>query len=95
MDANESTVTSLADVEHRFFSDMLHEPDATRAQNAAIGDVKYVRPEILHRTEPLGVLGIPGVGSAFLEHVVLQLAFPGLVANGTIERMMDEQELQH
>ena len=90
MDANESTVTSLADVEHRFISDMLHEPHATRAQNAAIGDVKYVRTEILHRTEPFCVLGIPGVGSAFLEHVVLQLAFPGLVANGTIERMMDE-----
>ena len=59
------------------------------------GHVEHVRPEVLDRVVALGVLGVAGAGAAFLEHVVLQLALAGLVADRAVERVVDQQELQH
>jgi hypothetical protein len=96
MDSDVGTVAALRDVEHRLLRHVLHESDAARAQDAAVRDVQHVGPEILDRVEALRVVGaVPRGGAAFLEREILQLALARLVADRTVERMIDEQQLEH
>ena len=95
MNADEGAVAALRHVQHRFLGDVLREADAARAENAAVGHVQHVGPEVLDRVEPLGELAVARAGPAFLEHEVLQLALAGLIADRAVERMIDEQELEH
>src|SRR4030095_13536425 len=87
-------IASLADVEHGLLRDIVHEPDAARAEDAAVGDVDDVAAEVLHRVEPLRLF-IPRVLASFLERVILQLALTGLITDRAIERVVDEQHLEH
>src|SRR5919198_5347333 len=73
--------------------DIVHESDAARAQYAPIGDVDDVAAEVLDRIEALW-LAIASLRPTFLKRIVLQLAFAGLIADRTIERMVDEQHLE-
>ncbi len=59
------------------------------------GHVQHIGPEVFHRTEALGVFRVPGAGAAFLEHVVLQLALTGLIADWAVEWMVDQQQLEY
>src|SRR5207237_9511958 len=61
----------------------------------AVRDVQHVWAEVFDRIEALGKIGaVAGRRAALLEREVLQLALAGLIANWTIERMVDEQELE-
>ena len=58
------------------------------------GVVHDVAAEILDRIEALGI-AVATFAAAFLIRVVLQLALAGLIADRAIERMVDEQHLEH
>ena len=94
-DADVGAVPALAHVEDRGLGDVLHEADAPGAEDAAIGDVEDVLAEVLDRIVALGILLIARAGATLLEHVVLELALAGLVADGAVERVVDEQQLEH
>ncbi len=73
--------------------DLLGEAGAARAQHAALaveqdlgGDVDRLG------VEPL-VLGEPGLAAAVAHRLVLQRALAALVADGAVERVVDQQEL--
>ncbi len=96
MDPDVGAVTALRDVEHGLLRHVLHEADAARAQDAAIRDVQHVGSEVLDGVEALGVVGtVPRGGAAFLEREILQLALARLVADRTVEWVIDEQQLEH
>src|SRR5204863_2632250 len=92
--ANHGAITTFADVENRMLRDVVHEPDAACTQNASVGDVNDVAAKVLDGIEALR-FPIASLGPAFLKGVVLQLAFAGLIADRAIERMIDEQHLEH
>ena len=92
--ADVGAVAAFADVQHRILHHHIHEPYAACAEDAAVGDVEHVTTEVLHRVEALR-LHVARVLPALGERVVLQFAFTRLVADGTVERMIDQQELQH
>ena len=92
--ADDRAVAAFTDVEDGIVGHVFHEPDASRTQDAPIRDVQDVAAEILDRIEPLGLL-IPGVLAAFGEGIVLQFALARLIANRAVERVVDEQHLEH
>ena len=59
------------------------------------GDVDHVAAEILGRIEALGLAVAPFAARPFLVGVVLQLALAGLIADRAVERVVDEQHLEH
>ena len=61
-DADVGPIAALGDVEHRRVGHVLHEAHTAGAEDAAVGDVEDVGPEVLHRVVPLGVLLVPGAG---------------------------------
>jgi hypothetical protein len=91
---DQRAVTALTDVEHRIVCEVVHESHTSRAQDAAVGDVDDVAAEILSRIEALG-LSIPRVLAAFLVGVVLELTFTGLIADRTVEWVIDQEHLEH
>ena len=92
--ADERPITALADVERWLVGDIVHKADTARAENAAVRNVDHVAAEILGRIEAFG-LAVARIGATFLVRIVLQLALARLVANWTIERMVDEEHLEH
>src|SRR6185437_4361554 len=92
--ADHRPVAALADVEHGVLRHLVHEPHAACAQNAARRHVQYVAAEVFGWIEPLGVLQ-PSDSPSLAVRVILQLAFTRLVTDRTVERMVDEQELEH
>ena len=75
--------------------DLLTETNATRAENAAFVIERDSRPEhnifrFLHF-----VLQKARLRSAEIDAELLQSTFAGLVANRTIERMIDEEKFHH
>src|SRR5262249_43334973 len=79
-------VAALADAEHRILGNLLADPDAARAQDAALGVVDDGRSE----DDPLRLVDdlLPHAlaRALMLEPVVLQAALAGLIADGTIDR---------
>src|ERR1700722_6901660 len=92
--SDERAIPAFADVQHGIVCDVVHEPNAPRAENAAVGNVYHVAAEILDRVESLG-FAVSSFTPSFLERVVLEFAFPGLITDGAIERMVDEEHLEH
>ncbi len=70
------------------------EPDATRAMDTARHDRLDQRTYVFVFDRAL-VLLIAGRIDAVGHGLILQVAFPALIANRTIERMIDQQELHH
>jgi len=74
-----------------------HEPleaDAAAAQHAALG-VQHDRPQVHDLALPDLLLGLDlRVVQAVLHVLVLEVALAGLVADGTVDGMVDEQELE-
>src|SRR6185437_7745159 len=88
-------VAALALIEHRIFGDLRHEADAARADDAALGVVDDRRPEgdalrLVDRLVAHALLVL-----AVLEPIILELALAGLIADRTIDRVLQEQELLH
>ncbi len=85
---------AVHDTELVISRDVLGEPDATRAENAALVVEHDARPKInglrlvyLRLDKPAGRLAV-------LDRVLLQLALTRLVADRAIERMVDEQPFE-
>ena len=92
--ADVGAVTTFAHVQHGVLRHHVHEAHASCAQDAAIRHVEYVAPEILHRVEAFR-LHVARILAALGKRVVLQFALASLVADRAVERMVDQQELQH
>src|SRR5437588_4228664 len=92
----ENGVTAAIDkAKHIVLRDFLAEADAARAKNAALIVERDARPEhnvlrYLYLSFEETLLGRPVLDAEFLQET-----FAGLIANRTIERMIDEEELHH
>ena len=75
--------------------DVPREPNATGAENASLVVEDYPRPQI----HLLGFVHFlfreAADGLSVFHRVFLELAFAGLIADGTIQRMIDEQRFEH
>ena len=88
---------TLAAVHHAEFHDsgnFLAEPHAARAVNAARHVGRDQRTEILVDDDSLLFLIARGT-AAIADRQILQLALAALIADRTIERMIDQQKLHH
>ena len=74
--------------------DFLTKADTARAVNAARHIGCNQGAEILVDDDPLGFL-VARRRCAIAHRQILQLAFAALIANGTVERVIDEQKLHH
>ena len=88
-------VAALPHVQDRVADHLVADADAAGAHDAALGVVDDRRTEadplgLVHRLGALA-LEVPLV----LEPVVLELALTGLVADGAIDRVVEQQELLH
>ncbi len=86
-------VAALAHVEHGVFGNLGHEPHASGAHDATLAVVDDRRAE--HDTLGLvnGLVAHSLLVATVLEPVVLQLALAGLIADGAIYRVIEEQKL--
>ncbi len=89
-----SAVAALTDVQRWLMRHVFHESDTARTQDAPVGNVNDVSAKVLSRIEALG-FAIARIFAAFLVGVILKLTFTRLIADGTIQRMIDEQHLEH
>src|SRR5205085_11278773 len=93
---SEHGVTSAIDkAEHVVLHDLVAETNATRTENATLIIQRDARPE-LHRFRLLHfVFEESRTLRAVLDAELLKLAFARLIADWTIERMIDEQKFHH
>ena len=88
-------IATLEDAQFIRLANLLAETHTARAQNATFGVKDHIRPKV-HYLAPMHFFFLETtMVEAILHVIVLQPAFPRLVANRTIERMIDEQEFQH
>ena len=88
-------VAALAQIEDRILGELVGEADAARADDAALGVVDdggaehdglgLVHDLLLHAL----------AGTLMLEPVILKAALTGLIADGAVDRVVEEQELLH
>src|SRR5436190_2249284 len=91
-EADLRAVAAAEDAELAGAGDLGAEAHAARAEDAALGVQHHVRPE-RHRLWLVDLLvGHPRIVEPVLHVVDLQPALAGLVAHGTVERMVDEME---
>ena len=94
-----AAVAAIDDVDLRVGLDLAHEPHAARAQDAAVAVQHQRRPEIDVGADTLAVehpprelhaalVGAEAVGE------VLERTLAALVADGAVERVIDQQELE-
>src|SRR5205823_789799 len=94
-EADLRAVAAAEDAELAGAGDLVAEAHAARAENAALGVQHHVRPE-RHRLWLMDLLvGHPRIIEPVLHVVDLEPALAGLVAHGTVERMVDEMEFHH
>jgi hypothetical protein len=94
-----AAVPAVDDADLRVAVDLLHEPDAPRAEDAAVAVEHQRRAEVDVRLHALAVEHAarelhPALARAEGVREVLQRALAALVADGAVERMVDEQELE-
>src|SRR5262249_39413596 len=80
--------------ELRHARDLRHEADAARTMDAAVHDGLDQDPYVLVLDGALVLLEAAGI-DAVGHGLGLQVALSALVANRTVERMVDQQELHH
>src|SRR5262245_5639894 len=87
-------MTATEDADLARSCDVPREPDATRAQDASFPIQFHQWPDG-DRFDASSLLsaGIPARVTGMLHVVILQKAFPGLIANRAVDRMMKQQEL--
>jgi hypothetical protein len=88
-------VAALAEGEHGILGQLVGDADAARADDAALGVVDDGRPEG-HRLGLVHDLLVHALALALvLEPIVLQAALAGLVADGAVHRVVEEEQLLH
>ena len=91
-EADLRVIAAMEDAQLTGLRDLVAEAHAARAEDAALGVQHHVRPE-RHRLRLVDLLvGHPRIVEPVLHVVDLQPALAGLVAHGTVERMVDEME---
>ena len=84
--------SALHDRELRLASDLVHEPDAARAHDAALGVIDDHRPEHF----ALWFIQLVGTDARrlviVLHVIILQLALARLIADRAIDRVIDQME---
>ncbi len=95
-----AAVAAIDDVDLRVRIDLAHEADAPRAENAAVPVQHQRRTEIHVGLHALAVENAarefhPALVGAEAVREILERTFAALVAHGTVERVVDEEELEH
>ena len=88
-----AAVAALHDGEPLILRDLPHEAHTARAENAAVALVEHVTAEIVSPDDTLRLVEPPH-RPPFGGYVVLQSALAGLVADRTIQRMIDQIKLE-
>ena len=87
--------TPLEELEHRVAGDLLGKAGAARARDAALAIEQDLGADIDGLGEGAALLLEAGHGLSGRHRLVLQRALPALVADGAVERVIEEQELHH
>ncbi len=88
-------VAPVQEMDQRVAGDLLGEPGAPVAQDAALTVEQH---QLRHVDRLLLVpllLDVPALARTVRHRLVLQRAFPALVAHRTVQRVVDQQELEH
>src|ERR1051326_222376 len=92
MRGQDSVTTAIDEPEYIVVRDLLAKTDASRAQDAALVVQRDARTN-LHTFRLLHfILQKARLGGAVIDAELLQAAFAGLIANWTVQRVIDEQE---
>jgi len=95
IDRERRVAAAVQEAEHVIVRDLLHEPDAARAHDAAL----VIEDDPLAKVDALGlfdfVLDKPRFPLAKLNGKFLEPALAGLVADRAVERVVDEEEFHH
>ena len=86
---------AIQEAQHIVVGDFLHEPDAARAHDTAFV-VEHDAFAEIHTLRLFHLLfDEAGLSLAEFDRKFLQAAFARLVANRTVERVVDEQKFHH
>ena len=95
MDREGRVASAVGEAEHRIVGDLVGEANAAAAHDAAL----VVEPDAGTDIDVLWLLDLAlaeaALALAVLDAVLLEAAFTGLVADGAIEGVIDEEELHH
>ena len=95
MRREDGVTAAINKAKHVIVHNFLAESDTAGAKNATLVIEGDARSQ-LHRLRLFDLIFEESrIGRAILDAELLQLAFPGLIANRAIERMIDEQKLHH
>src|SRR5262249_41079591 len=95
-----AAISAVNDVDLRVPFHVAHEPDTTRAENAALAVEQERRTEVDVAPYPLAVEHAPrklhpALTGAERIRKILQRTLAALVAHRTVERMVDEEKFKH
>ena len=93
--ADEGAVAALEQLQLLVLGDLLAEAHAAVAEDAALAVDRDQRRELDRLLEVALLVGHPALAGAPAHRDVLQRALAALVADGAVERVVDEQELDH
>src|SRR3954454_6548204 len=95
MRGQDSVTAAIDEPEYIVMCDLLAKTDASRAQDAALVVQCDARPH-LHRLGFLHlILQKTRLRGAVIDAELLQAAFTGLIANWTVQRVIDEQKFHY
>src|SRR5438309_7765285 len=93
MDSEDGVAAAIGKTEHVVLRDLLTKTNATGAENATLIIERDPRPDF----DSFGLFDFvfqkTRIGPPIFNTKFLQSAFPGLIADGTVQRMVDQQEL--
>ena len=93
---SENSVTAAIDkAEHVILGNFLTETNATRAENAAFVIECNARSDFHPFRFFDFIFQKTRIGAAIFDAKFLQSTFPSLIADGTVERMINQQKLHH
>src|ERR1700722_5883122 len=95
VDADLLQGATLEHLDERVAGDLVGEPGAPRAQDAALAVEEYLGGDVDRLGERAFDVVEPGIGAAVGHCLVLQRALTALVAHRAVERVVDQQQLHH
>src|SRR5262249_6180916 len=93
-DVNLGMMAAVCDLQLGLAADLAREADAAAAHDAAVGEQRDVGADVRLVGRRELVVDHAALSIAMLEAVVLQHALAGLVAHGTVERMIEQERFQ-
>ena len=85
----------LHEIDQRVTGDLVGEPGAALAVHTAFAIEQHLCADVDGLRERALRQGVPAGGPSGRHGLVLQRAFPALVAHGAVQRMVGQQELHH